>query len=179
MMEIRNETVYTGRDRVHALYFTSFRLTRRLGLWNMVLTLLLALLGAGVLYCRATGIPPFASKPLMLPSLCLGCALIGVGAIFLFFTVLLLVEKKASVSASFVFCDDEIKAISVVNGIRSEIVVKYTDISKVYEFKRYFYVFYNSQQCFSVVKNGFSDEKDILSLREKLRATLGARLIRC
>jgi hypothetical protein len=178
MMEVTNQSIYTGRDRVHALYFTSFRLFRRLGLWNLPLTVLFTLLGVGVLIGYFSDSLPTALPFVSHLYLYLGLVLVLLGGLLLFFTVLLLWERGTSPTASFLFTDAEINAKFSMRDGESVIKVTYADIAKAYELKRYFYVFYNSKQCFCVVKNGFYDEKDILSLREKLKDELGARLIR-
>lgn len=176
-MELRNHITYTRRDRVHSLYFTSFRLFRRLGLWNLPLTIFFTLIGIASLCGYFSGELQFSPAFLSRIFLYLGAMLTGVGGIFLFFTVLLFVEKT-TVTASFLFTDEAIDAKFAMNNNESSVRVNYTDIHKAYEMKRYFYVFYNRMQCFFVVKSGFCDEKDILSLREKLSVELGARFIR-
>ncbi len=177
-MELHNQIAYTKKDRLHMLYFGSFRLFRRLGLWNLPITVFFTLVGVVALYQYFSG--GIAAEPPFLGGIILVAGLTATltGGLILFLTAVVLFGKDQNTNVYFSFFDElfETKIVSDVG--ETSLDVKYNDITKAYETKRYFYIFINQKQCVCVVKSGFSDEGAALLLRDKLASVLGVRFQR-
>lgn len=169
-MELHNHAVYTADVATRSFCFLIFKLTRRLGLLNLLWIPLMIAVGIFSLVIHFLELTTF---PL---TLYVGIVLVLWG---LFFTILVIIirktaKKNPSVS-HFVFYDDRLEASVSNTDVKTGSTFFYQNLFRAYETKTCFYLYIDKKQAYLIVKDGFSNENDVLSLREKLISVLGKK----
>lgn len=169
-MELHNHAVYNEDVIARMFCFQFFKPTKRLGLFNLVWIPLMIAGGIALIVMEILN---------MLPSLLpfyIGIFLLTLGIVFVILMMKIRKAAKENPSvAHFVFYDDRLEASVSNTDVKTGSTFFYQNLFRVYETKNCFYLYIDKKQAYLIVKDGFSDTKDAIALREKLMSVLGKK----
>ena len=173
-MELHNHAIYDEKIMTQMVCFQLFHVPRR---WKLpgLLWWFLMIVGLSFVFAvqsPADFIPSFVFM--------LGLLLAIMGILILYMIMKAGKRAKEDPSVShFVFYDDRLESSLANRDAKSEGACFYQNLFHAYETKTCFYLYINKMQAFLIVKEGFSDENDVIALREKLVSVLGKKYKNC
>ena len=173
-MELHNHAIYDEKIMTQMVCFQLFHVPRR---WKLpgLLWWFLMIVGLSFVVAvqsHADFIPSFVFMLVLL------LAIMGILILYMIMKVRKRAKEDPSVS-HFVFYDDRLESSLANRDAKSEGACFYQNLFQAYETKTCFYLYINKMQAFLIVKEGFSDENDVIALREKLVSVLGKKYKNC
>lgn len=169
-MELHNHAIYDEKIMTQMVCFEIFYVPKR---WKLpgLLWWFLMITGLSFAFAMQSHRDFISSFVLMFVIL-----LVTMGIVLL--CRIMQIRKKAKENPSvsdFVFYDDRLESSVADRDVKSEGTFFYQNLFQAYETKTCFYLYINKMQAFLIVKDGFSDENDVVALREKLVSVLGKK----